>query len=59
MKCKGNYAAYVRGNTPLVVPWAEHGIITRHAYNGHAYLTSCRVRYRPSTAVAGTGSQIE
>lgn len=21
-----------------IVPWAEHGIITRHAYNGHAYL---------------------
>ena len=21
-----------------LVSWAEHGIITRHAYNGHAYL---------------------
>jgi len=21
-----------------VVPWAKYGIITRHAYNGHAYL---------------------
>jgi DNA invertase Pin-like site-specific DNA recombinase/DNA-binding CsgD family transcriptional regulator len=21
-----------------VVPWAEHGIVKRHAYNGHAYL---------------------
>ena len=43
-----------------VVHWAEDGIIIRHAYNATRTFTSCQIPvHRPSTAVAGTGSQIE
>jgi hypothetical protein len=38
MLTKAEAATRLGIHEATIVPWAEHGIITRHAYNGHAYL---------------------
>lgn len=35
---KREAAARLQVHVSTLVRWAEHGIVTRHAYNGHAYL---------------------
>jgi hypothetical protein len=42
MLTKEEAAARLEIHVQTLIRWAEHGIVTRHAYNGHAYL------YEPS-----------
>jgi DNA invertase Pin-like site-specific DNA recombinase len=38
MLTKEQAAAHLRIHEQTLISWAEHGIVARHAYNGHAYL---------------------
>jgi hypothetical protein len=38
MVTKEQAAAHLRIHEQTLISWSEHGIVARHAYNGHAYL---------------------